>query len=823
VHYYINTTAPYADQAIGLLSDWMQNAVIDEKEFAREHDVIKREFDMGRGEPDRIFWKLTQAARYKAHPARHPTIGYYNEYLAVARDQVISFYKRMYVPNNMVFVVVGDIDKQKVVDQITQLWKDMQVRDLPKITFPVEPEIESPRFMEGEAAIHSPRLRLAWPATQLGEPGDWALDLLSVILGQGESSRLVRTVRDEQRLVNTIDAYNASFPWGKGFFGIDAEVAVPPSASSDPVAVRAAVDAAVERTKAAVLDQVGRLLSSGVTEEELARAKRQTIAHVVISAQTAQGLADRLARDIIGMDDPDYLQKYAKGIQDVTAAQVQAAADRFLNRHQLITVVLRPQQGNTPPEHLVRAKDEVDVSTLPKEDVQLDNVVILDKLRAMNVEGAARSIDVEPVLSYKLPNGLRVLVGRSTAVPAASVQLFQLGGLLADAPGKEGVANAAAAMQLRGTKSRTANQIAQQIEDLGASLDTNCGYSTQYASAVCLKDDLPKIIELMADVTLNPTYPQDEWSKLQPRLVAAIKRRTDQWYGELQTHFRADFFDHHPWSQTTLGREDVVKSLTVADLDKFHRDHLGASETVLAVFGDVDPQAVAKLAEQYFAAMPSAPPKPFTAPGYEAPTAGVRQYKTDKPLAAVQIGFGPGVTRRNPDYAAIQVLVRVLSNFPSGWLDQALRGEGPGLVYAVWAYQFTGMARGYVSMAFNTDPTRAPESLRRAMAVANRARTELVSDDDLARAKAAVMLSEFLTKQTNSQRATEAALDELYGLGNDASGKFVEEVQRLDADYLRVVAQTYLRNPVSVIITNQPAPMEELKAAATLEAAPASK
>ncbi len=166
---------------------------------------------------------LTQQARYRQHPARYPTIGYLDEFRALQRPEIYAFYKRMYVPNNMVFVVVGDVDKNAVVKQLAELWKDASPAALPKLSFPIEPLPEKPSGAQGMADIRQPELRLAWPGTRQGGDGDTALDVLGVILGGGESSRLVHAVRDAG-LASGVSAYNASFPWGEGFFGIDANV-----------------------------------------------------------------------------------------------------------------------------------------------------------------------------------------------------------------------------------------------------------------------------------------------------------------------------------------------------------------------------------------------------------------------------------------------------------------------------------------------------------------------------------------------------------------------------------------------------------------------
>jgi len=818
VRYYINTSSAYTDQAVDLLCDWMLNSRITPQEYERERSVIQREFEMGQGEPGRILWKLTQHARYQAHPARHPTIGYLDEFLTITRDEIYDFYKRMYVPNNMVFVVVGDIDKRRVVEQIAQTWQKQKPSPLPLVTFPIEPQSdEGASESSGFADIDKPRIRLAWPGTRLAAPGDYALDLLGTILGQGESSRLIRTVRDEQRLVNTIQSYNASFPWGEGFFGIDAEVA-----AARPEVTKGGDNGdnthpnAIQAAKTAILEQVARIRTDGVSGQELARAKRKAMAAVTYSGQSAQALATRLATDLIGMKDPDYLQRYAQAIQAVTAQDVQDAAVRFLHPSRLIDINLLPTPPGQQPQSLARPADPPQAEHYERQTVNLDNAQILDHLRTQLDPASAQtpSMRVEPVQRHVLPNGLRVLVCRSTIVPAVAIQMYQLGGLLTDKTGQEGLANTVAMMRIKGTTTRTADEIARQIEDLGASLNTHGGYNTTYSRAVCLKDDWATVLDLLADVTLNPTFPDDEWAKLQPRLLAAVDRLTDTWTGELRQEFRQAFFGDHPWSRSPVGRREVLQSLTPDDLRSFYHQHLDASQTVLAVFGDIDPDAVVSHVERLFEAMPSHPGKHAFQPAVPLnPAGGLLQIKTSKPLAAVQIGFGPTVTRPSDDYPAIEVLSGVLSRFPSGWLEQELRGRGPGLVYAVGAGQFTGFVPGYFAVLFNTQPDTVTEALRRAMSVIRRVRDTIVDDETLAAAKAKVLTEAFLYKQTNADRAADAALNELYGLGLDEPNHFRQRVQQLTAQQLQAIAQKYLRQPTTVIINFQPQPMVELEQA----------
>ncbi len=816
VRYYINTTSEHAATAIDLLSDWMQHSLITDQEYERERSVIQREFSMGQGDPRRILWKLTQQARYRVHPARHPTIGYLDEFLTITRDEIYRFYKRMYVPNNMVFVVVGDIDKQRVVDQIASLWANQEPADLPKLQLPIETRPPTPRELTGTADIDQPRLRLAWPGTRLGGPHDYALDLLTTILGHGESSRLVRTVRDEQRRVNTIDAYNLSFPWGQGFVGIDAQVAVPPQPSDDNTTAQQWRDQHLASAKQAILDQLQAITQGRVSDQELDRAKRKAMASVVYSAQSAQSIASRLARDLIGMGDPDYLQRYAQAIQAITAQELHAAAKQYLRPEAMITVTLLPQPADAKPQPLTRPQPPTDEPPAQQEPVDLDNAALLARLVSATQahDAPAAAMAVEPIRRYVLPNGLRLLVGQSTVVPAVAIQMYHLGGLLADPPGQEGLTHATAAMRIKGTATRTAQQIAQQVEDLGATLNTASGYNTSFTRAVCLQEDWPTVLALVADVTLNPTFPDDEWAKLQPRLLAAIDRQTDTWSGELRKRFREAYFSDHVWAHTPAGQRSMVETLNAETLRTTYQHQLAASQSVLAVIGDVDPDQVYQQVERLFASMPAKPKQPFE-PRQPNPTKDrVLQYQTSKPLAAVQIGFGPIPARHEPDYADLQVLANALSRFPGGLLEQQLRGQGPGLVYAVGAGPFTGLVPGYLAVLFNTQPSSVDEALGRSLAVIEQLHRVALDDANLAAAKAKVLADEFLYKQTHSDRATDAALNELYGLGLDEPQRFRKQVQRLSAQQLQAIAQRYLTWPVTVVLSHQPMPEDQLHQAA---------
>jgi len=803
VHYYVNTVSEHTDQAISLVSDWMQNAQITQKEYARERSVIQREMEMRNSRPSTVLWKTTQQVRYLVHPARDPIIGYLDDFRSISRDEIYDFYKRMYVPNNMVFVVVGDIDKQQVVDKVASLWSHVPAGQLPEVSLPVEPAIDGPRTVTAHADIEIPKLRLAWPGTKLGAKGDYELDVLAMVLGQGESSRLKRVVRDDQGLATSIDAHNASSVWTEGYFAVTAE----------PTDRQASLD----QLKSAILAQVARLRDQPVSRAELDRAKRKVLADIVQNNQTVQGVASTLAWEVTSLGDPGYLKRYADAVQSLTVESLQATARRFLTDNRLITVELLPGPDAQDNDHSLtrRPPPPIDPSTVEHRVVELDNDALVRRLNEnlASESDTTAGVQVDPPVTFKLDNGLKLVVQRSTVVPAVAMQFYWTGGLLADEPGRQGVANAVARMLTRGTRHRSAEQIAEAVEDLGATLNASAGNNTAYAQATALRDDWPVLLRLLGEIVTEPAFDTGEWDKLRPRLLASIDRESETWIGELRQAFRSEYFGHHPWSTVPLGRREVVESLTTDDLRAFHKAHLGASQAVLSIVGDVDPQAVYHAAQKVFGPLPAKPGQPFKPLIPQTPESRIVQVLTAKPATAFYLGFGPGVRRADPDYPALSVLTTVMSDFPAGWLEQELRGRGPGLVYSVGASAWSGLVPGYTAVVFNTSAPQAVEALTRTMSVVQRAKAGDFDHTDLDRAKAKVLTREFFGKQSLMDRATLNALDKLYGLNDPGSKKFLKAVADTDARKLKRMADQYLDNPVIVVLTNTPLDEAQLQAA----------
>src|SRR5256884_792267 len=183
--------------ALDILADAMMNSTLPPEEYQKEQEVIRREFAMGMDDPDRMSGLLLFSTAYQVHPYRFPVIGEIEIYNQLTQEQVMQYYKTRYVPNNLTFIVVGDVDAERVRQQLADLFKPYPEKSLQPVFIPGEPPQLGRREAHQEFATELTPLSLAWHIPAVTNPDVPALDLLSTILGEGRSSRLYRRVREE--------------------------------------------------------------------------------------------------------------------------------------------------------------------------------------------------------------------------------------------------------------------------------------------------------------------------------------------------------------------------------------------------------------------------------------------------------------------------------------------------------------------------------------------------------------------------------------------------------------------------------------------------
>ncbi|MDD4269337.1 MAG: pitrilysin family protein [Thermoguttaceae bacterium] len=751
--YYIDCPAKDVNTAIELVADSMQRTAFEPGEFERELKVVRRELADGEADRRRVQSKLLHQTIYPGHPAEHPVIGYLDVLQATTNEEIIEFYRQRYIPNNQVFVVVGDVQTKQVLAQVARQWSGTGRRAETFVPMPEAPEQLGPReaIREMDGATYD--LALAWPTVELSHPDLYALDVAAYILAEGDSSRLVRRLQYDEQLVLGIQSASYTPSFVRGWFGIFA------AATADRW----------ERAAERIAAEVYRLGDELVGEAELEKAKKQKAAELVFGQQTVQMTADSLGHGYIATGDPLFDAYYVERIQLVTADQVRQVARKYLRPERLNRVIIAPPEG--APKSAQAARDQA-----------------AGEIRAA-----------------QLPNGLRVLVKRVSHLPMVNIQAYTLGGSLADTPTTAGRSALVAAMLDKGAAGRSAQEIAETFDSVGGSIRFSAGRSTIHGSATVLAADFDRAAAVFADCFTRPTFPDDELQKVKTLALGAIARRSDNPQQEILEFFYDQLPAASPYHIVQGGKRETVEPITAEDLRAYHRQYFVAENALVTVFGDIEPEAALETIARNFGRLPSDPG--FKPIGFDRdnaiPATVDRHLRTGKQTGMIVLGYpGPGVRDRQ-DYAAMVLLDAITSgySYPGGWLHNELRGAG--LVYYVHALQITGPAPGYFVVISQVAPEKTADVVGRIRKNLQRARQGEISDDEFDTARQMVISLHAQENTTIAAQAQQAALDELYGLGYDYDKTFDDRIRAVTKEQVIAAANKYLGN--HVLVTSSPA------------------
>jgi len=407
---------------------------------------------------------------------------------------------------------------------------------------------------------------------------------------------------------------------------------------------------------------------------------------------------------------------------------------------------------------------------------------------------APPALNLPPIQKRVLSNGVSVWVVESHEVPLAQVNLVVLSGSGDDPAGKFGVGSFTAAMLDEGAGGRSALEIADAIDFLGASLSTSSSFDSSAVRLNVPVDKLKDALPIMADVALRPTFPQQDLERLrQERLTSLLQAQDDPQSIAGMAFSRIVFGPAHRYGTSAIGTEATLKAFTADDLRAFHAAHYQPSNAAIVVSGAVKADAALPLIEQHFGTWKAAGPVARTPVPASPQLKQLNVYIVDKPGAEqsqIRIGW-VGVPRSTPDYFPLEVLNTVLGGSFTSRLNQNLR-EKHGYAYGAGSTFDMRLAPGPFFAAAGVQTDKTAEALREFFNELN-AIGKPIGRDELTKAKNYIALSfpsEFETIGDLSRRIEELIV---YKLPDGYYENYVANVQAVDPEAARKAAATYIQ------------------------------
>lgn len=746
--YYIDGPSASLPTFLEVLFELTYHPAFPLEDFETEKDVIRREIDMGNDDPDSAASHLLFRTFYQRDPRRHPVIGHLDLFNTVTHEDMSRYHRSRYVPANTFFVLSGAFDSAAVLEKIQSYTADITAGPLIEPASLPEPRQLGRRVARESFAVPISKTTLAWQTPGLDHPDAPALEMLSQIICGGNSSPLYQKLHEETGLAHHIGSWAWTPADGPGMFSISAEV--------DPNKR--------DQLEEAVIIEIDRCLKNGI-ESQMAKARRMVSAAQFRTLSTASGRASDLASNWHETRNLDYTRDYLRQLEAITPDDLHRVADRYLRDERLTITSLDPKDA---PSTTTRAKTS---------------------------SGPGK------ITAHTLSNGLQLVHRYDPRVPTVYLQAVFQSGLPSESVATSGINRLHGTLLTMGTKTRSSAQIAEEIESLGANLRASSGNNTSIVSAFSLTPDLRQVLEVAADVLLNPTFPQAALDRERETQLADLE---DALEDPVKTTFRSlrqHLFGDQHYGLPRLGSEESLKALTPEILKQHHDTYLVGSNGTMALFGDVQVDDAIALCEELFAALPSGSPAPTTT--QSADGEGEVLKHLDKQQAVLAIGY-PGAAADSSDAPALELIHDYCSNM-AGPLFARIREE-LGLAYYVSATQFHGLGTGLFAFYLGTSPDQIELARTKLVEEIARIATEGIPDEALAHSKTSLLAGDALGNQSNRAMAQVCAINTLLGLGPHHHEENAKRLQALTADDIREVAARYLGSREPVIATVLPKP-----------------
>lgn len=758
-HYYIQVASRHFEKALEIHADMLLNAAIPAEELRAERQVVIEEINRANDMPIRTLFDEMQEMLYDRHPYRMSTLGPPENIRDLPREEILGYYRKWYVPSNMTVVISGDVEPDKARELVEKYFGQAPAAEAPKARPPLGPVPEQALERTLEEEVQAAYLAIAFRGPEASDIGDTlALDAGALVLGQGRSSRLYQRLVEREQLAFQV----SSSLWSKQQSGLFYVFAV-----CDP--------RKVEQVRAAILDEIRALSRQPMPLEELEKARVSLERDFVYEAESTLGMAGLYGYFDTVADLRDVF-RYRDEISRLTPQRVLEAIRRHLRTERSATVRLLPK-GFDPAQMLPVA--------------------------AVTTDAAQAGTDVarggSEVVKTELPNGATLLVKHNP-----QSRLVSFVGLLdggdREAP-RAGLTDLTARVVMKGTGTRTAEELAREIERNGLGLSVSSSVDFIRLDGSGLKGDLPYLLVLLKDVFYNATFPQEQIDHERKRLLEEIRRSREQPSAVASEHARMSLFPGHPYGNVGARVEKALPEISREELLHYYRAQFRPERLVIAVAGDVNPEAVAAMVTELFPPRKDMPQQDVLEPAKDAEgpaeTLYVRTPVPTEQTFVVRSFLAPAIS--SEDYAALKVAASLLGHGLSSRLFIELR-EKRGLAYSTGASYSSRFDPSGFDLYIGTDPQNTKAVIGGFEAQLARLREELVPNEELEKAKQQFIGAFMLSHERSLSQAWYLAFYELSGRGFIFDETYPEQIEAVTAEKVREVARKYLSGPSVISI-----------------------
>lgn len=771
-NYYEVVPANNLERVLWAEAERMGSLVVDEAIFQSERDVVKEEYRQRilASPYGKLLGLYLAETNFAVHPYGRPGIGSIKDLDAATIEDVRAFHATYYRPDNAVLVVSGNFDQAQLNKYIDNYFGAIAKpkRAIPRVTAEEPPRTAPREYTVYEPNTPLPAVSVSYPSPAALSPDQAALSVLDAILSKGESSRLYQSMVYTQQVATEVFTYY--------------EATQDPGAYS-LISILSEGKSADDGIKS-LMQEIARVRDGAVRDAELNEAKNELVSETLRGRETAFGRAMELANSVIRYRDGKYADRLLSLIQTVTAEDVQRVAKTLLDDNKRVTIRYLAEEarpaGKTGDE--IKSARTIRAQRLDIPQNEIANHVLAPPSERANPPAAAAPVAAKlPATNERLlANGLRVIVAPKRGLPLISAEVRVLSGSSGDPAGKGGLASLVADLLTKGTKTRSATEIARQIESLGATLAASADADSTGISLETRSDRVVEAFTIMADVVRNPAF-----------AAAEVERQRQQMLDGLQVNLRQPgtvaryaltrlLFGSGPYGSVPSLKS--IAAIKPEETSEFHATYWRPDNALIVISGDVAPEDGFKLAERFFGDWVK-PRAPLPAePNAEQFSGTKHNVIIDLPKSGqAAVGFGVrGIARSDPDYFPVLVVNSVLGGGYSARLNQEIRIKR-GLSYGAGSSLSQRLAPGPIIALTQTRNDAAAQVVELMNLEFSRLGQTEAAESELEARKANLIGSFGRTVETVSGLSGQLALLATFGLPLDKLTSYVDDIQSVTA------------------------------------------
>ncbi|BAZ28577.1 peptidase M16 domain-containing protein [Cylindrospermum sp. NIES-4074] len=779
-----------------LEADRMQNSLIDVEQLASEKRVVISELQGYENSPEYRLNRAVMRSLFPHHAYGLPVGGTKADVEKFEVEQVRQYYRKFYNPDNAVLVIVGDFSTAKTLVTVNEIFGKIpkqkggvgSVGRGEKEVF--KPSASSSPIVLREAGAGK-MLQVVYPLPDVNQPDVPALDVMDYILTAGLNSRLYQ-VLVESGLANEVTASVASlreFGWYE-------------------MLVTAAPRQDLTKIDSVLRSAIANLAANGVAKEELERAKTQLAASVILGNRdiTSQGM--QLGNDETTAGDYHYTDRYLMAIRQVKAEDVVAVVNKYLQPEARAVGFFEPTQKQIKA---VAGKPQLTQTT---EDFSPGVPVVPSEVMQYlpPVNSPTDTITQAIPQEFTFTNGLRVLLLPDKSTPTVTLSGYIKAGAEFDTETQAGLAALVADNLMNGTKTKDILTIAKGLEERGATLEFEAYREGVHIEGDSLAEDLPILLETLADVVQNSTFPSKELKLHRQQALTDLKLELDD-PGEVarRIFIQSIYPKKHPLH--SFPTEESIGKIKREDAIAFKEKHYRPDTMVLALVGDFDPEQVRSLLKAKFGnwQVIGQPPK-LKYPTVSIPDKVVRVNPVlpGKAQAVTYMGY-PGINRQDPRFYAAVVLNQILGGDTlASRLGEEVR-DRQGLTYGIYSSFQAGRNGGMFVIEMQTSPEDTNQAIASTQQLLKQLQQQGVTESEVETAKR-TLASNYNVSLANPEELTDIILmNEVYGLDKIELHSFTQKIHKVTLSQVNQAARELLHPDKIVVVVAGPSVLSNSK------------